>query len=90
MALQVLLWLAFSLLEGGWTVSVAAYRIRKRVNSMAGAFMPGGFWEDKIEARAAFEAVLGIIDEELEAEAERQFTRPINSDPVTDMAKEVK
>ena len=50
------------------------FRVRKRVVNLAD-------WASRTQdvgAEAAFRTVLDIIDNELEAEAERQFTRPIS------------
>jgi len=70
-------------------MSVAAWRIRKRVKAMADRNRgEEGFVER--EVTRLMDHVLVIIDEELEAEAERQFTRPINPDPTTGMARELK
>ena len=65
-------------------MSVAAWRIRKRVKAVLDLYPI-----TSLES-SALRDVIGIIDEEIEAEAERQFTQKINQDPVTDMAKEVK
>ena len=53
-------------------MSSAAWRIRKRVASLR-----ADEWETW-ERLSALQTVLDIIDEELEVEAERQFTRPIS------------
>ena len=65
-------------------MSVAAWRIRKRVKGWRDAdhVVEGGL------ERAILDGVLSVIDEELEAEAERQFTQRINPDPVAQQAKE--
>ena len=60
-------------------MSVAAWRIRKRIRKLA-----------ETQDALLVDEVLNIIDEELEAEAERQYTRPINPDPATRMAVENK
>lgn len=65
-------------------MSVACFRARKRVKAALDLYP-----KTSLEA-SALRDVIGIIDEELELEAERQFTRPINPDPVTRMAVENK
>lgn len=55
-------------------MSRAAFNIRKRVVALRD-------WAERtkdVGTQAAFLTVLDIIDEEIEAEAERQFTRPIS------------
>jgi len=57
-------------------VSSAAWRIRKRVVERVERTTITDEWMDGV--MFGYRAVLDIIDQELEAEAERQFTRPIS------------
>ena len=70
-------------------MSVAAYRVRKRVKGLlmqalqeiegTGMYpIPDSLLADSITRRDAYGKVLSIIDEELEREAERAFTQPLN------------
>lgn len=56
-------------------MSNAAWRIRKRFAYLPDAEMLRRGPEDKY---VPIETVLAIIDEEIDREAERQFTRPIS------------
>lgn len=60
----------------------AVYRIRKRVSGLPGRHSP--------TVGPLIARVLGIIDEEIERDAEFQFTQKINPDTVTTQAKELK
>ncbi len=57
-------------------MSVAAYRIRKAAQKQLDHYQPDDDW--KHGYRAATEDIIAIIDAELEKEAERAFTQPIN------------
>ena len=59
-------------------VSRGLLRIYKAVESAAKPYQRGGYLDDQADVRDAFNFVLMAIDEEIEAEAERQFTRPIS------------
>jgi hypothetical protein len=67
-------------------MSVACFRARKRVAHMVDFARRA----DDGSAEAAFVTALDIIDEELEAEAERLYTQPLNPDPATQMARDLK
>lgn len=59
-------------------MSVAAYRIRKRIKERLDMTTPTDEWMDGV--KWGYRQALDIIDEELEKEAEQQFTRPITQD----------
>lgn len=69
-------------------MSRAAWRIRKRVEEMARPYQRGEYFSDQMDVRDRLNDVLDIIDEEIEAEAERQFTRPISQQ--AEMSKTLK
>lgn len=61
-------------------MSVAAYAARKRIQNL----------RENATVRSnivLLDQCLVILDEEIEREAEREFTRPMNPDPVTVFTK---
>ena len=52
--------------------------IYRTVQAAAAPYQKGGHLDDQPDVRDAFNFVLMSIEEEIELEAERQFTRPIS------------
>lgn len=59
-------------------MSVAAYKIRKRLQFMRDMAKSSPDVYDRMSYEDGMDDALEIVDEELEKEAERAFTQPIN------------
>lgn len=59
----------------------AIFRVRSRIKKNLSLVAMSA------EEAGVFQRVLDMIDEELERDAEFEFTRPMNPDPVTTFAK---
>lgn len=62
----------------------AIFRVRSRIKKSLSLVAMSA------EEAEVFRRVLSMIDEELERDAEFEFTRPMNPDPITTFSKENK